>query len=428
MPRMRILTPAEHAAFDTPPAFTSVERHRFFHMPESLEALLATLRTPVTQVGFVVTLGYFRATRRFFARWFHQTDVDYVTGQLGYLPGLITLDSYTKSVQSRHRTLILDYLGFRPFDTQARQEIAEEIHMMVRSHMRPKTILLRVLEILESQKTEIPSVYALTELIGTETRRHHRALTEVIAARLSAPDKELLERLLEKPEGTGDHAAQVQRFRLTLLKKISQSTKPSRIQGTLDDWRPLRTLYQRLGHVLHALDLTPEGMRYYAHAVLKSEVFQVARRAEEDRYLHLLCFMAHQFLRLQDTLIDILLMVVQNVLHTCQREHKEHYYAARLDQRQSVCTLVECVDQGAFSPLARLEAIAFLPSLSDAEKVPGIQVDGLRAGRPHHCPTRGRGVSRPAARGGSRRVGRVRRPGTYAPRPPARGSSPSGLS
>ena len=112
-------------------------------------------------MGFVVTLGYFPATRRFFARWLHQTDLDYITGQLGYLPGLITLDSYAKSVQSRHRTLILDYLGFRPFNTQARQEIAAEIHTMVRSHMRPKPILLRVLEILESQKTEISS-----EIIG----------------------------------------------------------------------------------------------------------------------------------------------------------------------------------------------------------------------------------------------------------------------
>jgi hypothetical protein len=219
MPRMRILTPAEQASFDTPPVFTSVERQRFFHIPESLEALLATLRTPVNQVGFVVTLGYFRATKRFFARQFHPEDVDYVTGQLGYLPGLITLDSYAKSVQSRHRKLILDYLGFRAFDTQVRQELAPEIRTLVRSHLRPKTILLR----------------------------------------------------------------------------------------------------------------------------------------------------------LQDTLIDILLTVVQNVLNTCHREHKEHYYAARLEQRQSVHTLVDCVDQRAFSPLAQIEAIAFCPALSDAEKVRRIQ-------------------------------------------------------
>ena len=148
MPRMRILSPAEHAAFDTPPVFTNVERQRFLHMPESLEVLLAPLRTPVNQVGFVVTLGYSRATKRFFAQPFHQVDVDYVTGQLGYLPGLITLDSYAKAVQSRQRTLILDRLGSRPFNAQVRQEIAEEIHTMVGSLLRLKTIFMCVLEIL----------------------------------------------------------------------------------------------------------------------------------------------------------------------------------------------------------------------------------------------------------------------------------------
>lgn len=365
--------------------FTSVEQQRFFHLPESLEALLATLRTPVNQVGFVVTLGYFRATKRFFAQPFHQVDVDYVTGQLGYLPGLITLDSYAQAVQSRHRTLILDHLGFRPFNAQARQEIAEAIHTMVRSLRRPKSIFLRVLEILESRKTEIPSAYALTALIGTETRRHHRTLTDVIATRLSVGDKALLDGLLDRLASPGDHARQVQRFRLTLLKKISQSTRPSRIKGTLEDWQILRTLYQRLEPVLHALDLTLDGVRYYAQAVVKSEIFQVARRTEDDRYLHLLCFIAYQFFRLQDALIDILLTVVQGVLNTCQRDYKEQCYTDRMDQRQSMRVLMNCVDQGAFSPLAAIEALAFSLGLSDAEKVRRIQEVLTQGAAPRHA-------------------------------------------
>jgi hypothetical protein len=114
-------------------------------------------------------------------------------------------------------------------------------------------------------------------------------------------------------------------------------------------------------------------VQYYAHSVIKSEIFQVVRRAEEDRYLHLLCFIAHQFYRLQDTLIDILLTVVQHTLNTSHREHQEHYYAARQDHRQSLRTLVDCIDQGMMHPLTEIEAIAFCPDLSDAEKVGRIQ-------------------------------------------------------
>jgi Domain of unknown function (DUF4158) len=144
MPRMRILTPDEQAAFETPPVFTPIERHHFLQIPESLETLLTTRRSLVNQVGFVVMLGYFRASKRFFARQFHQADIDYVTGQLGYLPGLITLETYDKSVQSRHRQLILDYLGFRAFDDHAQDEI-----------IRSCTCILRIIETDLSRDTNV---------------------------------------------------------------------------------------------------------------------------------------------------------------------------------------------------------------------------------------------------------------------------------
>ena len=83
MPRMHILTPAEYAAFETPPVFTTLERQRFFDLPPSLEHLLGTFRTPTNQLCFVLTLGYFKATNRFFARQFHDPDAIYVARQLG---------------------------------------------------------------------------------------------------------------------------------------------------------------------------------------------------------------------------------------------------------------------------------------------------------------------------------------------------------
>ena len=66
--RVQILTPAEYTVFETPPRLTSVERQRFFDTPQSLERLLASFRTPANQIGFVLTLGYFKATKRFFAQ------------------------------------------------------------------------------------------------------------------------------------------------------------------------------------------------------------------------------------------------------------------------------------------------------------------------------------------------------------------------
>jgi len=373
MPRIQILTPAEYATFEMAPTFTNVQRQRFFNLSQSLLDLLTTFRTPTNQIGFVVTLGYFLATKRFFARQFHEADVAYVTRQLGFLPGVFDLTTYKKATVVRHRKIILDYLGFLPFDSQTKDNLRKEIHTMVRSQVRPKVILLHLLDLLARRKTEIPSTRTLTNLIADELEQHKRTLTEVIKNQVSPELRERLDALLEKIEFLEENAPQIQRFKLTLLKKISQSTRPSKIKGTLDDWQIVRKLYEELSSSIAALDLTHDGIRYYANSVLKSQVFQVSRRGDDDRYLHLVCFIAHQFYRLQDTLIDILLKVVQNALNNCKRAHKEQYYAARIEQRRTVQNFVTCVDSGTLEPLKAIENIAFSEELVDNEKVQRIQ-------------------------------------------------------
>ena len=236
MPRMHILTAAELKAFDTPPLLSHPQRETLFRVSERLASMLASLRSPTNQVGLLLAVGYFRATKRFFASPFHPPDVVYVTQQLGYTPEQIDLEAYDhKASASRHRRLTLDYLGFRPFNAQARLEMAQEIRVMVRSQMRPKAIFMQLLTLLETRKTEIPSAYALTALITQESQQHKRELTETIDAHLSPTHRTLLDALLEKQESLWQPEPQVQRYKLTLLKRFSQSTKPAKITGNLED-------------------------------------------------------------------------------------------------------------------------------------------------------------------------------------------------
>jgi hypothetical protein len=371
---MHLLTASEQKAFNTPLVFSDAERDTFFQVSEGLDAMLAALRNPTNRACFVLTVGYFRATKRFFAAPFDPTDVAYVAKRLGYTLEHIDLEAYdAKASASRHRKLTLDSLGFRPSNAQVRQEIGQEIRTMVRSQMWPKAIFLQLLNLLETRKTEIPSAYALTELITKESQQHRRELAETIEGSLSTTHRTLLDALLDKQEALWQPERQVQRYKLTLLKRFSQSARLSRIKANIEDLRVLRPLYHEVEAVVDALDLTPEGVRYYANSVLKSRIFQVSRRAEDDRHLHLVCFITHQFLRLHGVLIDILLLAVQTTLNACEREHKERYYTSRIDQRQALPTLAEAVTEGLCNPLAEIETIAFSEQLTDTEQVCHIQ-------------------------------------------------------
>jgi len=243
---------------------------------------------------------------------------------------------------------------------------------MACSQSRPKFMFSQTLDILTHRKTEIPNSRTLNELIADEIRRHQHGLTATIDENLPAATREFLDGLLDSPDAN-DEESRLQKSRLALLKRISQSTKPTKIKGTVDDFRTLCELYHEVEPVIDLLDLTPEGIHYYAEAVLKSKVFQISQRGGDDRHLHLVCFAAHQCFRLQDTLVDILLTAVQATNGSCEREHKDIYYENRNERRQTVRRFLNRVDEGAFAPLTKIESIAYDGELADSDKVRQIQ-------------------------------------------------------
>jgi len=86
MPKMKIFNSLEKEAFDSPPMFNSAERKQFFSLPLLIKDSITDLRTPTNKVCFLVVAGYFKARRKFFARQFHQADIEYVARQIDINP------------------------------------------------------------------------------------------------------------------------------------------------------------------------------------------------------------------------------------------------------------------------------------------------------------------------------------------------------
>ena len=76
----------------------------------------------------------------------------------------------------------------------------------------------------------------------------------------------LLDSLFAAPEGQN-------RYRLTLLKKLPQSTRPSKVRKAAADFETLKLLHGHLGVILSVLGLGPAGGGYFAGSVLRSRVF-----------------------------------------------------------------------------------------------------------------------------------------------------------
>jgi uncharacterized protein DUF4158 len=172
MPRMKILNSVEREVFDFPPIFNSVERKRCFDFPTPLQDIATSLRTAGNQLVFLLCCGYFKATKRFYpVPTFHRRDLTYVADRIAVALEGIDLADYPNQTMARHQAAILNFYGFRAFRPHGRAALGAKIQRLVQSHLKPKLILSRALEVLIRAKVEVSGYFPLAALISLPLSR-----------------------------------------------------------------------------------------------------------------------------------------------------------------------------------------------------------------------------------------------------------------
>ena len=311
--------------------------------------------------------GYFKATKRFFQPHdFHERDVDAVSRALALQSVGFSADAYAKQTRARHQQIILDFHGFTAFDDKAKEMLAVEIGTMARVHLKSKLIFERCVDFLIQRRVQIPQSGTLLEMIRIGLQDRKTELVALMDRHLSNDARGLLDDLFTAPDNQS-------RYRLTLLKKLSQSTRPTKIKEAAADFKILSDLHDQLGSVLSKLDMGTAGIRYFAGSVLRSEIFQMQRRDRNDRYIHAAAFVAHQFYRCQDNMIDLWLSITASFKSTAAREYQETLAQDRKDQHRQIISVVDGLDVSVFGVLRSIQSVMAAANLSDAEKLSSIE-------------------------------------------------------
>ncbi len=368
MPRMRILNAAEQARLEHPPVFNSAERKRFFDFSQSVLDAAHELRSTTNRVGFLLAYGYFRATRRFFSpERYHERDIAFVSRIVGASANEFSGENYKERTRLHHQSRILDLQGFRSFGTWAENQLITEIAKMARVHLRPRLIFGHCIDFLIASRIQLPGARRLTDLIRVRLSARKEDLIRLVDTNLSPNLQETLDGLFTQEDGGN-------RYRLTLLSRISQSTRPGKIRKTATDLEILTDLYGKIATVLEILDIGSEGVRYYAGGVHRSEMFQLQRRSDADRYLHAIAFIADQHHRLQDAMVDMLLSVMQSFRTTVDREHKEEVFTRRKTAGARFEKMLDEVEAEVFNFQNEIRALLDHETMSDAGKLDSIRI------------------------------------------------------
>ena len=366
MARMRILTANEQEAFDKPPLFDHNERKRFLNLPKGLMDIATGLRTPNSQIGFLLMCGYFKATKRFYQpQDFHERDIAFTARQLNLAEEAFQATHYTETTRLRHQRHVLEFYGFAPFDESAKSTLANEIATMARMHLKPRLIFDRCMDFLVQHRIAVPRSRSLTDSIRAGLHDRKVELIGLMDDQLSDNGRHLLDDLFAAPEDKN-------RYRLTLLKKLSQSTRPTKIKEAVVDFEILSDLHHQLASILARLDLGVAGIRYFAGSVLKSRMFQLQQRRQADRYIHATAFVTHQFYRSQDNMIDLWLSVMASFKSTTAREYQETLMQGRKEQQRQIEIVVDGLEVSVFGVMRGIRGVMEAANLSDTEKVAAI--------------------------------------------------------
>ena len=245
MPRMNILSTGEKDEFDTPPIFNSAQRKQFFGTPPDLMQEVNKLRTPANKIAFIMSHGYFKAGKRFFAiESYHDKDVEYVSRKMGFDESTFDADDYPARTRRNHQKIILEYCGFKPFDKGNEDFIYQEIRSMVLSNLKPKLIFWRCVDLMIREKIQIPGYNRISEMILKVLQFRKEELTAIARSALTPDVEALLNELFVQTE-TDHGQSQNSPYKLTTLKKLSQSSKPAKVNERVSDFMFLENLHQK---------------------------------------------------------------------------------------------------------------------------------------------------------------------------------------
>ena len=97
-------------------------------------------------------------------------------------------------------------------------------------------------------KIEIPTYNSISEIISDAIKIFEASLIKNIDTHLNKRDKYFFDQLFElddKYKDSENGISKIGRYKLTLLKKIDHSTRPSKIKENIKDLQILKSLFNR---------------------------------------------------------------------------------------------------------------------------------------------------------------------------------------
>lgn len=374
MTKLVILKPNERRWFDSPPALSSDERSLHFSLGNEEMEIIQSLRTTSNKIGFAIQLAYFKANGKFFAvDQFRQQDILYVTKTLGIVPENIDISNYKNETPIKHRKRILALLNWHPFDYTQQEKIIAHVNWLTQRQFSPRTVFLSAIDFCWQNKIELPSYNSLALIITDSYNEFESRLVDILSKKLTSSHREKLDKMVATTKV--DSKNKFQRSAITIIKKVNQSLRPADIKENINTFKIFKDYFFEFKSIIDELSMADHATEYFATWAQKSTAFQLSQFVDRNKvYLHLLCYIKHQFYFRHDILIDIFLKSTKSSLNSAKNKQEEIEKENRPLRNKAIKNL-SANNRNSRALIERITEILRSPVYTDSGKV--LQIDEL---------------------------------------------------
>jgi TnpA family transposase len=343
MARIRLLSPSEYKAFQAPPIFNDDEKVSYFDLTETAKRTMLGSRTPYRKVGFILQLGYFRYTGRFFnPSQFHKQDILFVSKMLKIGPQNIDLSKYKEHIRAQDQQKIMALLGFKFFEDceEAKSLLSQEVVRLVKQHIRPKMMVYYLSAFFCKKKIEVPNYKRIEEEIIKASSEFEKSLISVLKSNITKEECDALDSLLPKSKNTNKPESSYAHAPIVALRNINLSARTGKIKESVRELSIIKGLFEKTSRPMQSLSMPKATLKYYAVWTQKAKVTQLMQLNDpHEKYLHLVSFVAHQYYCRQDIFVDILLQVAQSTVTHIEKAGKKEDKNAKKERERATKAL-----------------------------------------------------------------------------------------
>jgi Tn3 transposase DDE domain/Domain of unknown function (DUF4158) len=307
MSRIKLLQPQEIFLFNHAPILNIEEKTHYFSLSSTFEEEFKGLRDSYTKIGFILQMGYFKYTGRFYeASQFHAKDIDYVIKQLGWQgwedKRKFFKANYSLQIAYSHRIKILELSGWTSFE-EKQTEFNHRIRLLIDQQLLPRKILWKSQEYLLNNRIESSSYVTYRRAVSQALIDSSEEISATLFKHLSDQDRGVLDLFILRDKS-------YQKIEIASFRTVIQSLRPSDIKENVVIFKTLKDRLVRLASLMKKLNLTDAVIDYHAHWASIAASQKLA--AHSDKYLFLLCFLIHQVRIRNDYFMDTILQCVNS--------------------------------------------------------------------------------------------------------------------